>query len=368
MSAELCYEDLAALALPDIRTIMQKTHIEDHETFFAGPNSALRDKLIRIHLEWVGNFTDYRAEKNQRAFRELEIASAQRLKKPADDALEDAKTRILTAARAAAENNEISWPPRPEPVAPIAQDHVAAATPQPTTPSMPEELAALLAQPALNLSDSELVDLFSGLAIIARTKGILALDQIVPTCRDWVLRVFLNDVLNGLVPTLVTKLGETHIEALAAGEKTRCAMIVRGVECINDGLHPFIVQDMMHAFFAFTAAGESIANPPLDSVVNQMVELAEKAYLEGINVLKDETFHDEPLLKEGIALMLAHKDPTDPPAEGDQRTTAITDHLHTLTNEWMVAYEKRLRSILVGVQCIQAGEEPALIAERLNDL
>ena len=72
----------------------------------------------------------------------------------------------------------------------------------------------MLAQPALNLSDSELVDLFSGLAIIARTKGILALDEIVPTCRDWVLRVFLNDVLNGLVPPLVPKLGETHIEAL----------------------------------------------------------------------------------------------------------------------------------------------------------
>ena len=47
---------------------------------------------------------------------------------------------------------------------------------------------------------------------------------------------------------------------------------------------------------------------------------------------------------------------------------AITDHLQTLTNEWMDAYEKRLRSILVGVQCIQAGEKPALIAERLNDL
>ena len=57
-------------------------------------------------------------------------------------------------------------------------------------------------------------------------------------------------------------------------------MIVRGVECINVGLHPFIVKDMMHAFFAFTAAGETIASPPLDSVVSQMVGLAEKAYLE----------------------------------------------------------------------------------------
>ena len=95
---------------------------------------------------------------------------------------------------------------------------------------MPEELAAMLAHTALNLSDSELVDLFSGLAIIARSQGILALDQIVPACRDWVLRVFLNDVLNGLVPTLVAKLGETHIEALTSDEKTRCAMIVRGFE------------------------------------------------------------------------------------------------------------------------------------------
>ena len=96
-------------------------------------------------------------------------------------------------------------------------------------------------------------------------------------------------------------------------------MIVRGVECINDGLHPFIVKDMMHAFFAFTAAGESIANPPLDSVVSQMGGLAEKAYLEGITASKDETFHDEPLLKEGIAPMLAHRDPTDPLLEGDHR-------------------------------------------------
>ena len=73
MSAELCYEDLAALALPDIRTIMQKTHIEDHEIIFAGPNSALRDKLIRIHLEWVGNFTDYRAEKTNGPFENLKL-------------------------------------------------------------------------------------------------------------------------------------------------------------------------------------------------------------------------------------------------------------------------------------------------------
>ena len=76
---------------------------------------------------------------------------------------------------------------------------------------------------------------------------------------------------------------------------------------------------MMHAFFAFTATGEPIANPSLDSVVNQMVGLAEKAYLEGITASKDETFHDEPLLKEGIAPMLAHRDPTDPLLEGDHR-------------------------------------------------
>ena len=125
---------------------------------------------------------------------------------------------------------------------------------------------------------------------------------------------------------------------------------------------------MMHAFFAFTAAGEPIANTSLDSVVNQMVGLAEKAYLERITALKDWTFHDEPLVEEGIALMLAHRDPTDLVLEGDHRTTAITDHLQTLTNEWMDAYEKRLQSIIVGVQCIQAGEKPALIAERLNDL
>ena len=82
MSVELRFEDLVTLALPDIRTTMQKTNIDDQEIIFAGRNSALRDKMIHIHLEWVGNFTDYRAEKNQRAFRELEIASSQHLKNP----------------------------------------------------------------------------------------------------------------------------------------------------------------------------------------------------------------------------------------------------------------------------------------------
>ena len=90
ISVALRFEDLVTLALPDIRTIMQKTNIEDHEIIVAGPNSALRDKMIHIHLGWVGKFTDYRVEKNQRAFRELEIASAQHLKKSADDVLEDA--------------------------------------------------------------------------------------------------------------------------------------------------------------------------------------------------------------------------------------------------------------------------------------
>ena len=50
-----------------------KTNIEDHEIIFAGPNSALRDKMIHIHLEWVGNFTDYRAEKTNRPFENLKL-------------------------------------------------------------------------------------------------------------------------------------------------------------------------------------------------------------------------------------------------------------------------------------------------------
>ena len=73
MSVELRFEDLVTLALPDIRTIMQKTYIEDHEIIFAGPNSALRDKTIHIHLEWVGNFTDYRAEKTNGPFENLKL-------------------------------------------------------------------------------------------------------------------------------------------------------------------------------------------------------------------------------------------------------------------------------------------------------
>ncbi len=35
MSVELRFADLVTLALPDIRTIMQKTNIEDHEIIFA---------------------------------------------------------------------------------------------------------------------------------------------------------------------------------------------------------------------------------------------------------------------------------------------------------------------------------------------
>ena len=73
MSVELRFEDLVTLALPDIRTIMQKRNIEDHETIFAGPNSAQRDKMIHIHLEWVGNFTDYRAEKTNGPFGNLKL-------------------------------------------------------------------------------------------------------------------------------------------------------------------------------------------------------------------------------------------------------------------------------------------------------
>ena len=130
---------------------------------------------------------------------------------------------------------------------------------------MPEKLAALLAQPVLQLSAAELIDLFTGLAVIARSEGILAVEEIIPVCRDWLLRIFLDDVVSGMEPELAGKLAETHSDFLLHCEKTRCAMIVRGVECIAAGVHPFLVQDMMHAFFAFTAAGESIANPPLDS-------------------------------------------------------------------------------------------------------
>ena len=73
MSVELRFEDLVTLALPDISTTMQKTNIEDHEIIFAGRNSALRDKMINIHLKWVGNFTDYRAEKTTGPFENLKL-------------------------------------------------------------------------------------------------------------------------------------------------------------------------------------------------------------------------------------------------------------------------------------------------------
>ena len=73
MSVELRFEDLVTLALPDIRTTMQKTNIEDHEIILAGPNSALREKMIHIHLEWVGNFMDYRAEKTNGPFENIKL-------------------------------------------------------------------------------------------------------------------------------------------------------------------------------------------------------------------------------------------------------------------------------------------------------
>ena len=392
MRAEVTFEDLAALPLSDMRTIMPSIYREDLWLIFAGPDSALRDKLIGIYLKGIESFPDYRKKKDRRAFAELEIASVQRLQRDRGDVLEDAgtgilyrrtggaitapvtdavlegaRTRILAAAVAAGEKSEISWPPGSGPVASAAKESAAPAASPPAAPHMPEKLAALLAQPVLQLSAAELIDLFTGLAVIARSEGILVVEEIIPVCRDWLLRIFLDDVVSGMEPELAGKLAETHSDFLLHCEKTRCAMIVRGVECIAAGVHPFLVQDMMHAFFAFTAAGQPLANPPLDEVADRIVELAQKAALAGSAALKDEIAADEPLLKEGVALVLERENRMDGAPESGSPAESIGDRLQGAVAEWLEQYERRLGALLVGANCIREGVNPGAIARRLGD-
>ena len=123
----------------------------------------------------------------------------------------------------------------------------------------------------------------------------------------------------------------------------------------------------MHAFFAFTAAGQPLVNPPLDEVADRIVELAQKAALEGSAALKDEVAADEPLLKEGIALVLERENRMDRALESGSPAEFIGDRLNGAVAEWLEQYERRLGALLVGANCIREGVNPRDIARRLGD-
>ena len=110
--------------------------------------------------------------------------------------------------------------------------------------------------------------------------------------------------------------------------------------------------------------GEKIRIEDLrDPVLNE----AQKAALAGSAALKDEIAADEPLLKEGIALVLECENRMDGAPESGSPAESIGDRLQGAVAEWLEQYERRLGALLVGANCIREGEDPGAIARRLGD-
>jgi RNA polymerase sigma factor (sigma-70 family) len=261
------------------------------------------------------------------------------------------------------------------------------------------------------------VDFFIDLAQIARARGVVTYEQLVDDVDQPGDDIFLQDaqllgmgirlIVDGTWPSLVREMMETRTRALLQFLETRHQMIVAGVLGVQEGRNPLGLAHHLYNHFGFGDAdppgmtetrqsgkslnptkeelgverfsdfgspakyGEIIHRHRLEALrplsVRKMVfpelcdlfmMLDEEARREGIHILKDlMELIDYDLLQRGLQLTIEGAEPD-----------LIRELLQGRSRNLLRQQEVRYRMICVGIESIQVGEYPQVIAERIRCL
>ena len=116
--------------------------------------------------------------------------------------------------------------------------------------SMKERLKDKLEQtPYAELSQEDLAELFTGMAQIAHTEGIMALHELEVLCEDSLLRQSISLTLDGTEPVLLRERLEAAMENQPPLQKTRARMIFEGIWALQDGDTTDVIESKMRSFY-----------------------------------------------------------------------------------------------------------------------
>jgi flagellar motor component MotA len=149
--------------------------------------------------------------------------------------------RIADVLNILRESGLITWPPEKpkEKKAPLTAEYKA----------MKKKLAVQAKRPLSELQLGEVDDLITGMADVARTEGIMALDTIVSTAGDRFLGTGFRLAIDGTEPELALNILESYTESLLREHASKLRKVLEGVMSIQSGDNPRIVEQKVKAIY-----------------------------------------------------------------------------------------------------------------------
>jgi len=232
---EVGFEDLVLLTDREIQILLREVDRKDAVI-------ALKGAGLEVSEKFLGNLSSRVREAIKY---EIRFASLEQT--------EDAQYRIVEQARRLADQGLISWPPESEEVrgrtsSRIYWDEKALL--------LAEELKHTLRWPFAELSFAEIASAMRDAAKMARRLGILSLEEVIDDLEggrgpgDELFFTGLRLVLDGTEPELIADMLGTRRETLLYLQRTRYRMIVKGIDAIQHGDNPCIIEHMLRNFFA----------------------------------------------------------------------------------------------------------------------
>jgi hypothetical protein len=347
---------LAWISDRDAQVLLRETRQIDFVKAVKGAPPGVREKFF-------GNMSP-----RVRGFIETEIEFRPDLGREQVDA---ARERMLSVARALADQGQFTWPPvqgerGPEP-GPGKAD-----APLPSKPDLPENVtveARLL--PAL--SGDEIVQIVEGLADLARRGGILALQPVEERLGDPFLREAIRLLVDGTEPEVIDDIMRTRADTILQNRGRRGRLFVTAIRSITAGDNPGIVREKAEAFFrdepsqeparlgdvSLAALQAHLKEAPLSAMdlpaatefIYHAAYLARFEGNEALAVLVDSI--DEELFGNGIRMAVAEC--ADPYTVGKRMDVELEESLRELGSRYSM--------VLAGALAIQAGRKvPEVVA------
>lgn len=214
MAADFEYEGLQQLTDAEIRVLFRELDKSDLANALLKTSDELKEKLLR-------NLSERSHSEIEEEMKLMERLGA--------GAPEPAQERILEKAIRLAEKGQLSWPPvkRAKP----------SERPQPPKEylELKETTRTLLRRQLWDLSYEEIDGLFSNLSEIARTEGILSLNDLISDTGDPFLIRSLHLVIDGTESQLAASILQNWIESRLHEHLRKHQKVAEGISAIQSG-------------------------------------------------------------------------------------------------------------------------------------
>ncbi|MEW6754269.1 MAG: FliG C-terminal domain-containing protein [Candidatus Latescibacterota bacterium] len=353
---EVDFDLLAQLRPVEVQTLLREVQQRDMVVSLKGAPAAVTQHLLSEMSERV------------RSFIAEEILFLQDAVD--DDAVAQARRRILQQAADLAGRGLIGWPGE-------GAATRAAEEPPPPPPVSPR-LLELAQRPLPDMAVEEIGEMAGEMAARAHACGILALHPLADQCADPLLREGLRLAVDGTEPELIREILTARQSALLHQLELRGRLITEGLVSLSMGDNPTITRYRLVVWYRVEIAEERLGQRgvalgafqvaelvarlrqtpllrmELDRVVELFTDMAYLARSRGMGVLQPLVgCLAEPFLRQGFELMLAR-------AERER----IRAHFEAPFHQVWCEARARYGAAIAGLGAVQEGKEPEEVARR----